>query len=113
MCRGRIDLRARPGAGRGRHGRGAVVDRGQQPTGEVPRVAASVAGSHRCRHDTSGLGDLNAFAAYLFATGDPKLGLGLGPQITVPTATQDETGSGTWQGRVAATVFNARSSDVQ
>jgi hypothetical protein len=62
---------------------------------------------------TSGLSDLNAFAAYLFDTGDPKLSLGLGPQITVPTATQDETGSGKWQGGVAATVFNARSSDVQ
>jgi hypothetical protein len=62
---------------------------------------------------TSGLGDLNAFAAYLFNTGNPKVSLGLGPQFTAPTASEDATGSGKWQGGVAATAFDARSSEVQ
>ena len=83
---------------------GKWLFRASLPVSQVPTAVGTT---------TSGLSDLNAFAAYLFATGDPKLSLGLGPQITVPTATQDETGSGKWQGGVAATFFNARSSDVQ
>jgi hypothetical protein len=61
----------------------------------------------------SGLGDLNFFAAYLFDTGDPAVSFGVGPQITAPTASEDETGSGKWQAGLAATYFNARSSALQ
>ena len=59
---------------------------------------------------TSGLGDLNAFAAHLFDTGSPAVSVSLGPQITAPTATEDPTWTGTWQAGLAAIYFNARSS---
>ena len=62
---------------------------------------------------TSGLGDLNAFAAYQFDIGDPKVSFGVGPQITAPTATEDPTGTGKWQAGLAVIYFNARSSAVQ
>jgi hypothetical protein len=62
---------------------------------------------------TSGVGDMNAFAAYLFDTGNPQLSVGLGPQFTFPTASEDATGTGKWQGGFAATMFDARSADVQ
>ncbi len=61
----------------------------------------------------SGLGDFNAFAAYLFDTGDPAVSFGVGPQFTVPTASEDETGTGKWQGGLAATFFNAKSPTLQ
>ena len=61
----------------------------------------------------SGLGDFNAFAAYLFDTGDPAVSFGVGPQFTVPTASEDETGTGKWQGGFAATFFNAKSPTLQ
>lgn len=46
-----------------------------------------------CGGAKTGLGDLNVFAARLFDTGDPAISFGVGPQITVPTATEDEVGS--------------------
>ncbi len=61
----------------------------------------------------SGLGDLDAFLAYLFDTGNPALSVGLGPQLVAPTATKDETGTGKWQGGAALVVFDARSAAVQ
>ncbi|MCX6550677.1 MAG: hypothetical protein NTY02_06680, partial [Acidobacteria bacterium] len=61
----------------------------------------------------SGLGDVNAFAAYLFDTGDPSVSVGVGPQFTLPTASETETGTGKWLGGFAATLFNARSSTLQ
>ncbi len=61
----------------------------------------------------SGLGDANAFAAYLFDTGNPAVAVGLGPQITIPTASEDETGTGRWLGGFAATFFVAKSKVVQ
>jgi len=61
----------------------------------------------------SGLGDVNAFAAYLFDTGDPAISFGVGPQFTLPTASETETGTGKWLGGFAATFFNARSPVVQ
>jgi hypothetical protein len=61
---------------------------------------------------TSGLGDFNAFAAYLFDT-KPGVSFGVGPQITAPTATEDQTGTGKWQGGLAAIYFDATSPSVQ
>jgi hypothetical protein len=58
---------------------------------------------------TSGLGDFNAFAAYLFDTGDPAISLGVGPQLTMPTASEDETGTDKWQAGFATVYFNASS----
>jgi len=37
----------------------------------------------------TGIGDLNVFAAYLIDTGNPALSFGLGPQLTMPTATEN------------------------
>jgi hypothetical protein len=62
---------------------------------------------------TSGLGDANAFAAYLFDTGNPAVSVGVGPQVTIPTASENETGTGRWLGGFAATFFDARSKAVQ
>ncbi|MBL8526380.1 MAG: hypothetical protein JNL68_01710, partial [Burkholderiales bacterium] len=44
---------------------------------------------------TTGLGDLNAFAAYLIDVGNPAVSFGIGPQITAPTG-NDAVGSGKW-----------------
>jgi hypothetical protein len=46
-------------------------------------------------HET-GLGDFNAFAAYLIDVGNPAISFGVGPLINVPTATDDVLGSGKW-----------------
>lgn len=62
---------------------------------------------------TSGLGDFNAFAAYLFDTGNPGISFGVGPQVTAPTASEDRTGTGKWQGGLAAVFFNSTSKAVQ
>lgn len=62
---------------------------------------------------TSGLGDFSVFATYLFDTGDPAVSFGVGPQLAFPTATEDETGSGKWQGGLATTYFNAKSPAMQ
>lgn len=48
--------------------------------------------------DETGLGDLNLFAAFLVDTGNPTLSFGFGPQITMPTATEDALGSEQWSG---------------
>jgi len=61
----------------------------------------------------TGLGDLNVFAAYLFDTGNPALSVGLGPQITVPTATNDALGSGKWSAGLVHTLFDASSKIFQ
>lgn len=63
-------------------------------------------------HET-GLGDFNIFAAYLLDIGDPDLSFGIGPQLTVPTATKDETGSGKWSLGFANVLFSAKSKVVQ
>ena len=52
-------------------------------------------------HET-GLGDLNVFAAYLIDTGNPALSVGIGPQITAPTASKDALGSEQVVGRTGA-----------
>jgi hypothetical protein len=61
---------------------------------------------------TSGLGDFNLFATYLFDT-KPGTSFGVGPQVTAPTASEDETGTGQWQAGLAAVYFNATSPVVQ
>jgi len=61
----------------------------------------------------TGLGDFNIFAAYLFDMGDPALSVGLGPQLTVPTATDDALGSEKWSAGLAHVLFNARSPKFQ
>jgi len=57
----------------------------------------------------SGVGDLDAFFAYLFDTGTPTRSFGVGPQFVVPTASEDETGAGKYQLGGAAVYFDAAS----
>lgn len=63
-------------------------------------------------HET-GLGDFNAFAAYLIDIGNPKLAFGVGPQITAPTATEDALGSEKWSAGLVNTLFNFSSPKFQ
>ena len=61
----------------------------------------------------SGIGDANAFLAYLFDTGNPAVSLGAGPLVGVPTATDDALGTDQWSAGAAAVYFNAESRVVQ
>ena len=61
----------------------------------------------------TGLGDFNVFASYLFDVGDPAISFGLGPQLTAPTATDDDLGSEKWSAGFANVLFDARSKKVQ
>lgn len=62
---------------------------------------------------SNGLGDLNAFAAYLIDTGNPGISFGIGPQLTVPTATDDVLGSEKWSAGLVNVLFNATSKKFQ
>ena len=61
----------------------------------------------------SGVGDFDAFFAYLFDTGNPARSFGFGPQVVLPTASEDATGSGKYQGGLAAVYFDATSPAIQ
>ncbi len=62
---------------------------------------------------TSGLGDLNAFFAYLIDTGNPARSFGIGPSVNLPTATEDETGTGKYELGFATVYFDATSPQFQ
>ncbi|MCK5351793.1 hypothetical protein KAJ77_04410 [bacterium] len=83
---------------------GRWLFRGSLPVSRVPTGPGTT---------TSGVGDLNAFFAYLFDTGNPARSAGLGPQVTFPTASKDETGTGKYQGGFAAVYFDSTSSFFQ
>ena len=59
-------------------------------------------------HET-GLGDLNLFAAYLIDTGNPAVSFGVGPQVTLPTATHDGLGTDKYSMGLVNVLFNASS----
>jgi len=61
----------------------------------------------------TGLGDFNVFAAYLIDTGNPAVSFGIGPQLTMPTATDDDLGSEKWSAGFANVLFNAESKKFQ
>lgn len=61
----------------------------------------------------TGLGDLNVFAAYLIDLHDPAISFGIGPQLTAPTASNDDLGSEKWSAGFANVLFNARSKKLQ
>jgi hypothetical protein len=63
-------------------------------------------------HQT-GVGDLNVFAADLIDIGIPSISFGVGPQITVPTATKGELGSEKWSAGLVNTLFNFGSPTFQ
>ncbi len=48
----------------------------------------------------TGLGDLNVFDIFLLSQG--TLDVGVGPMLTMPTATRPELGAGKWSGGLAA-----------
>ncbi len=54
---------------------------------------------------STGIGDLNLFDIFLLKTDGVQLGIG--PQITAPTAEQDELGTGKWQAGLAAVAIDA------
>jgi hypothetical protein len=58
---------------------------------------------------SSGMGDLNFFATYTFSRPGAKTLLGVGPQVVIPTASSDFTGSGKWQLGGAFVLFNTAS----
>lgn len=60
-----------------------------------------------------GLGDVDAFAAYLFDTGNPAISFGLGPQATFPSATDEDLGSEKWSAGLTNVLFDARSKQFQ
>jgi hypothetical protein len=61
----------------------------------------------------TGTGDLNVFAAYLIDTGNPTLSFGVGPQITMPTTTDDALGSEKWSAGFVNTLFSFSSPTFQ
>jgi hypothetical protein len=63
-------------------------------------------------HET-GLGDFNAFAAYLIDVGNPRVSFGVGPLIAAPTATDDALGSGKWSAGLVNILFNGASLKFQ
>ena len=62
---------------------------------------------------SSGVGDFNAFAAYLFDMGTPGVSFGIGPQITAPSASDDKLGSEQWSAGFANILFNGSSKKFQ
>jgi len=61
---------------------------------------------------TFGLGDLNIFAIYSFYNKEGNQ-LGIGPAISLPTATSDLTGAGKWQAGFSALAFLAKNRQIQ
>ncbi|MEM5458114.1 hypothetical protein VSR69_25185 [Paraburkholderia phytofirmans] len=53
----------------------------------------------------TGLGDLNLFDIFLLSEGDVQLGVG--PLVTMPTATDPSLGTGKWQAGLAAVAVSA------
>ena len=82
---------------------GRFLVRGSLPIPTVPAANQT---------NKTGLGDFNAFAAYL-AVKNAKTTLGAGPLIAVPTATDDALGSGKWQGGIAVIIFQVVSPQLQ
>ena len=61
----------------------------------------------------SGLGSVNAFAAYLFKMKNPEITFGAGPLAAFPTGTGDLPGNDTWDLGAAVVLFDARSDLIQ
>jgi hypothetical protein len=61
---------------------------------------------------TTGIGDLNMFAAYLIDVGNPAVSFGIGPQLTAPTG-KDTVGSEKWSAGLANVLFDSSSKTFQ
>lgn len=55
---------------------------------------------------TTGIGDFNIFALKLIDIGVPTATFGIGPNLTVPSASEDALGTGTWNAGLASVLFN-------
>lgn len=62
---------------------------------------------------STGLGDINVFSAYLIDIGNSEISFGIGPQVTVPTASNNDLGSRKWSAGFANVMFNATSKKFQ
>ncbi|MEZ5198832.1 MAG: hypothetical protein R2764_21385 [Bacteroidales bacterium] len=87
---------------------GKVLIRLSQPISTIG-TPDSVTGSVNA---VNGLGDLNAFVSYNFIS-KPNATVGIGPNITMPTATEDLLGTGKWQGGFAFVAFVVQSPVLQ
>lgn len=56
-------------------------------------------------HDT-GIGDFNVFALKVIDVGSPTVTFGIGPNLTVPSASDRDLGVGTWNAGIANVLFN-------
>ncbi len=61
----------------------------------------------------SGIGDIDVFLAYQFPNMKPGVSFGLGPQLVLPTASDDRLGADQWQLGLANVYFNATSPKFQ
>jgi len=61
----------------------------------------------------SGVGDLNAFAAYILSKPEATRMTGVGPLLVAPTASEDVLGSEKWQAGAAFVVFDFASPTIQ
>jgi hypothetical protein len=57
----------------------------------------------------TGIGDFNVFAAYLIDVGNPSVSFGVGPLLTLPTATDDALGNEKYSAGFANVYFDASS----
>lgn len=61
----------------------------------------------------SGIGDFDIFAAYQMDLGKPGVSFAVGPQLVIPTASDDRLGSEQWQAGLTNVYFNASSAKFQ
>jgi hypothetical protein len=75
--------------------------------GQILRFTMPVTTVRAADDTETGSGDLNLFNLWLMNAGAYQVGIG--PQITLPTASRDETGTGKWQGGLAGVVIAPQS----
>ena len=88
--------------------KGKILTRFTMPINTVPTTYGNGTAKY-----ASGTGDLNFFATYTFTKPTSKLLIGAGPQVSIPTANSDYTGTGKWQLGGAFILFNSASPIVQ
>lgn len=74
----------------------------------VPLQTVAMPNQNGSINAQNGLGDINAFLAYSFVSSPTKT-MGIGPNLTLPTASEDALGTGKWQGGFAFVAFYSQS----
>lgn len=74
----------------------------------VNTYPAPLDGGHK-----TGVGDLNLFASWLTDTGNPAVSFGLGPQVTLPTASDEAVGTGKTSVGLVNVLFDASNPKFQ